>query len=251
MSKGKIKLIIFIILIIVLLSGSFITLDFARLSIIKDQFIYKHYLYIMISKFLIIILSTIIVFLIGKDGLNRKDTKRLKLIFIFIILSDISLAMGDTAFIGIIMFGVVQISLIIRNGTGIFEKLHCPNFRPFRNVQFINTILGTIFFVLIALDLFYSLTDNNNLLYLMIFYGSLLCLSLWTAVMNHILGIFPRINSLLVSIGMTFFVFCDLSVGFSLILKKGTYWIIADSLNWIFYTPAVLLIALSGYNFNK
>ena len=219
--------------------------------IIKEQFIYKHYLYIMMSKFLIIILSTIIVFLIGKDGLNKKDTKTLKIIYIFIILSDISLALGDTAFIGIIMFGVVQISLITRNGVGIFEKLNSLNYRPLRSVQFINTILGTILLVLIALDFVYSVGVSNKLLYLMIFYGSLLCLSLWTAVMNHIIGIFPRINSLLVSIGMTFFLFCDLSVGFSLILERGNYWIIADSLNWIFYTPAILLIALSGYDYNK
>jgi hypothetical protein len=32
-------------------------------------------------------------------------------------------------------------------------------------------------------------------------------------------------------------------------LNKGTIWLIADSVIWIFYTLALTLIALSGYSF--
>ncbi len=248
MNRIKFKLIIFIITIILLLSGSFITLDFARLSILD---MYNRLMFTAIMKYIIVILCATLVFVIGKDGLSKNDTRRLTLSYILILLSDVLIAIPNKAYLGIISFGLVQISLIYRNGAGIFKKIKDGRQHIQRSRLLINTILTTILLAIIVADIFCSIQNDSSLLYLMIIYGSLLCLSVWIAAANFITGLFPRKNSMLILTGMIMFLLCDLNVGFSLVLDINTYWVIADSLIWIFYTPALLLIALSGYDFNK
>lgn len=251
MNKIKSKFIMIIVLLIVFISSSYITLDLARLSVIKSELMYKRLLYTDLAKLIVIILSATLIFIIGKDGLSSIDTTKLKLIYIFIILADFSLVMLENAYLGIFLFALVQVGLIFRNGSGILVKFKNGELKLLRSKLFINTILSTIFGLVVILNLFSSLLKDQLLLYFMVSYALILSISLWTAIANPILGLFPRLNSILISIGMILFVLCDLNVGLSFALKLGTGKIIADSIVWIFYTPALTLVALSGYNYHQ
>ena len=251
MIKRKLRIIVFIILAIIFISGSFITLDFARLFVIKNELIYKRLLFTNLTKYSVVILATTIVFLIGKDGLNKSDTTRLKFIFVFILLADIALGVLKNAYIGIILFSIVQSGLIIRNGSNLIDVLKNNNYVQLRKPLYINTFLSTIFCQLLVFNLIRSLLNDSTLIYLMIFYAILLSISLWVAISSSIIGAFPNINSKLISTGMILFILCDINVGLSMSLRQGTTHIFIDSIIWIFYTPALLLIALSGYDYTK
>lgn len=248
MSKTKFKLIIAILALIIFISSSFITLDWARFFVIKEDIIYNRFIYTYISKFLIVILTAILVSMIGKDGISKKDTNMLKLIYVFIVLADIALGLLMKPFLGIFLFSIVQISLIYRNGNELFSIIKNNGFKLILGNLVINTILSTILLLLIISDIISNMLNEQLLFYIMIFYASLISISLWTAVANMSLNIFPKLNSRLITFGMVSFVLCDLNVGLSFVLNRGTLWLIADSLIWIFYTLALTLIALSGYD---
>ncbi|CAK7011891.1 hypothetical protein [uncultured Tissierella sp.] len=249
MDKSKFKFVWIIIFLIIFISGSFITLDWARFFIVKEELKYNRFLYTYIAKFLIVILSTTLVFIIGKNGLSHSDTKNLKFIYIFIILADISLVIFKEPYIGIILFSIVQLGLISRNGSAILKNFTIDKSKVLSNNIFINTVLATVLFILIIMKVANNLMKESTLFYILKFYVVLLSASLLIAIANLLLKIFPKPNSILVTIGMFFFVLCDLNVGLTMALQLGNFSLITDSLIWMFYTPALTLIALSGYNY--
>ncbi len=249
MDKSKFKFVWIIIFLIIFISGSFITLDWARLFIVKEELKYHRFPYTYIAKFLIVILSTTLVFIIGKNGLSYSDTKNLKFIYIFIILADISLVIFKEPYIGIILFSIVQLRLISRNGLAILKNFTIDKSKVLSNNIFINIVLATVLFMLIIMKIANNLMKESTLFYILQFYVILLSTSLLISIANLLLKIFPRPNSILVTIGMFFFVLCDLNVGLTMALQLGNFSLIADSLIWMFYTPALTLIALSGYNY--
>lgn len=249
MDKSKFKFVWIIIFLIIFISGSFITLDWARLFIVKEELKYNRFLYTYIAKFLIVILSTTLVFIIGENGLSHSDTKNLKFIYIFIILADISLVIFKEPYIGIILFSIVQLGLISRNGSAILKNFTIDKSKVLSNNIFINTVLATVLFILIIMKVANNLMKESTLFYILKFYVVLLSASLLIAIANLLLKIFPKPNSILVTIGMFFFVLCDLNVGLTMALQLGNFSLITDSLIWMFYTPALTLIALSGYNY--
>lgn len=251
MNKSKYRAILIILSLIIFISGTYISLDWARLFVIKEELKHNNLLYTYIAKSLIVILSTILVFIIGKDGLNPKDTKRLKFIYIFIILADISLVIFEKPYIGIFLFSVAQLGLIFRNGKGIFEKYKVDNLCILKENLFVNILLFIVLFILIMVIIMKDLLRNKNLFYVFLFYAILLSISLLTAIANLLLKVFPRPNSILITIGMLSFLLCDLNVGFTMALETSTISLITDSIIWIFYAPALTLIALSGFNFSK
>ncbi|OZV10980.1 hypothetical protein CIW83_17075 [Tissierella sp. P1] len=249
MDKIKFKFVWIIIFLIIFISGSFITLDWARFFIVKEELKYNRFLYTYIAKFLIVILSTTLVFIIGENGLSHSDTKNLKFIYIFIILADISLVIFKEPYIGIILFSIVQLGLISRNGSAILKNFTIDKSKVLSNNIFINTVLATVLFILIIMKVANNLMKESTLFYILKFYVVLLSASLLIAIANLLLKIFPKPNSILVTIGMFFFVLCDLNVGLTMALQLGNFSLITDSLIWMFYTPALTLIALSGYNY--
>ena len=119
---------------------------------------------------------------------------------------------------------------------------------PLKSSLFINTILSTVLFLLFLMKLINEHLDERLLFIVIVFYGLVVSTSLWAAFANYLLKLFPKTNSILVSLGMLFFVLCDINVGLSLALPHGLAKTISSNLIWIFYTPALTLIGLSGYN---
>ena len=246
MNRRKYKVILAILFAIVFISGGFISVDWYGFYIGLTK--YDTALYSYIAKSIILMLSIFLVFLIGKDGLNKKDSFLLKLIYIFIILADISFILFKEPYMGIGLFSIVQICLILRNTMAIKDNYKGNKSHRLKSSLFINLILGTIFLIISFLRIINGLIDRPILLLLMLSYSILISISLWTSLANILLDIFPKSNGVLAVMGMVFFILCDLHVGLALSLNHGVSRSIAENLIWVFYTPALTLVALSGYN---
>ena len=68
--------------------------------------------------------------------------------------------------------------------------------------------------------------------------------------LNYYIGHFPKKNALFIMIGMIFFFIGDFLVGIEIITEDIYIKNILNLFLWIFYTPAVTLLALSGYNYS-
>lgn len=236
---------------IVFVSGGFVALDWTKFFIFTKNNRITSNIYSYSAKYLIVLMTSILVFIIGRDGINKKDTTMLCLIFMFIILADLSLATLVEPYIGIFFFSIVQLLLIVRNGCGFIKNYRQDESNNLKKSLFINTILSTIFFVVNIIQILRELIDKPSLLYMMIFYALLISVSLWTAIANLLLKIFPRINAILITIAMLCFVLSDLNVGLSFALQLSKQKLFIEGIIWIFYTPALTLIAFSGYDLKR
>ena len=106
MIKNKLAIIVSLILMI---SGGFIALDLVKAPS-------------LVLKGLIVFLTSLLVFVINRDGLSKEDTSLLKLIYILIILADLSLILFKKAYTGIIIFFFAQCFLIYRNYRCIYRR---------------------------------------------------------------------------------------------------------------------------------
>ncbi len=242
-SKKK-KIIVIILLFIVITGVLFIWQDFALLFFPKNAFPING-----LSNFLkafIIFLTTLLMFLIGRDCLNPKDAVHMKVIYILIILADFSLVFFRSPMIGVSVFFLVQLNLVIRNSKHLREKIASVNMAK-RRILLSYTLLMCLVDLFCILFLVKTLSDQIPLLVTLSLYLLMVSTSLWTALTNFFIGLFPRRNGLSVFIGMFCFLLCDINVGLSWIHPEEAVRLIAASLIWVFYTPALTLIALSGY----
>lgn len=225
-----------ILSLILVTSGGFIALD-----IVKHESS-------QIFKGLVVLLSTILVFRISRNGLNKRDTNLLKLIFILIIFADLSLIYFKKPYIGIVIFFLVQCILIYRN-------IRCTDKRYILEILLTRESIILIFSLSTALLIylfFIRVYIGDNILFILfILYGIIKSCSVFISAVNFRLKLFSKINRILLLIGIICFYLCDISVGLTLTLNKGFIREFTSFLIWIFYTPALTLIALSGYDFKK
>lgn len=235
---------------VVFLSGSYITLDWSRFFIRPDDPVYTEYLYSGAAKLLVSLLCAAIVWTTGNDGITDSDTGKMKLIFTAIFAADILFSL-KYKIPGIALFGIAQILLAFRNGTGMRRLISSAGFFEKKKFLLLPGILIAVTIPVILSRIFYPLLKGSMMFYMISEYAVLLGISLWIALANPGIGFFPKINSILIIIGMIFFFLCDINVGLSIALKQGIYRLYVNSTVWIFYTPALILLALSGYNYKK
>ncbi|TJX15894.1 hypothetical protein E9840_01695 [Tissierella creatinini] len=249
MSQKKKNFVFIILFFIAVLSLGFILLDWLPLiSKYKLQISYK---YSYSFKVIVVLLTTLLVFISGNDCLSKRDLKEMKRIFILVLLADSALVGFQTPVIGILFFSFVQLCLVFRNSKGMREVIKSDGNFKLRRSLFINTILVTTLFILNLVRIMDNHMENKLLLLIMVLYGFMVSLSLWTAMANYLLKLFPKTNSIMVALGMCFFALCDINVGLSLILPEGLIRTISSDLVWIFYAPALTLLALSGYKYKN
>lgn len=241
MTKSKTTIIISFVLII---AGAFIGLDLVRyfnVTNIED-------IYSMTLKAAIVLLTSLLAFNIGGHGLSRKDERLLRLIYLLIILADLSLLIFDKAYLGIAIFFLVQSCLIYRNVSYISNRYSFVETSD-RFVIIFASLL--IVMLLIYINMIRSRLDDLLLLILFIVYGAIKSLSLLTSILAFKLKVFPKTNRTLLLIGVVCFYICDLNVGLAMAFRGDSLGNLSNVLTWIFYTPALTLIALSGYDFNN
>ncbi len=225
------------------LGACFIALDFSR-------FLNQNYIYDIfpsaILKRVCVIIAAIIAWSVGRDGLSPKDSRLMKAAFIFVIFGETAFFIGERA-IGVGMFAVCQTLLTIRNGTGLRYKFTSAGSKQ-KIELFVSGLIVIISVVFPFLSGYLFKTDIIlNIAYL---YGIILSISLWAGLACSILGLLPQRNAGMAASGMTCFFCCDVLVGLDAVLEAGLPWLLANSFIWIFYIPALVLLALSCYRYN-
>lgn len=193
-----------------------------------------------------VLLAAALVWTAGKGSLNHKDNRLMKLVFIVICIGEVFFLLAKPA-IAIGVFAVCQALLIFRHSKGLTLKLVKAGIR-----QKVPLLLWAAVLALAIITTFiqlYPVQEYRALAVIAVSYWSILSLSVWTAQANYILGIFPKPNAKMAAVGMVCFYFCDICVGLDGILSGSTIWMLANSLIWIFYTPAITLLALSCYKY--
>jgi hypothetical protein len=234
-----------ILFILLALSIWFIILDFSRFY--SHNYSYDIYPSALLKR-INVILAAFLVWVTGKDRLSLTDSRRMKAAFIFIILGEAAFAFGARA-IGVGMFAVCQILLIVRNSTGLKYKLKRAS-----DAQKKELVISEVIIVLILLlfaFLFASFNRGFNTAIAIYIYGIILSISLCAGLANSILVLLPKVNSIMVAAGMICFFCCDVLVGFDAAMEAGVPWLLVNSFIWVFYIPALVLLALSCYRYNK
>lgn len=244
------KTLLFIILgLILVLFGGYTALDWFQFIKGIANFTQPEIPYVRATKVAVSLLSAIIVFLIGRDGFDRKDTLRIVITYAVIFIGDI-LLLFDVTLAGIGIFALSHFCFIARNGAGIkgyFARRSPKN----RLWDFVTGIIAAGIIIAAMAGLFYPLLKGNAFFYALLGYGLVLCVSLWIAWASVRVKFMPAANAWMAAIGITCFMLSDLLVGIHFATEPGAMQTAAIYVTWLFYTPALVLPALSGYDLKK
>ncbi len=205
-----------------------------------------------IAKFAVTAIVTVIVFFIGKNALCTRDRRLLQAAFVMALCADFCLKIlhnyshfldhrSDYTLLGICFFMVVQALLIFRH-TRVDDNG--------RESPWILCIPFAVMFVANALHLFRIFEGPT--VPIVATYGAFLICSLVVACKVPKMGYFPEKNARNIKRGMILFFCCDACVGISLATGpdhsvQEIVATVANNFVWYFYTPALILLALSGY----
>lgn len=213
--------------------------------IIYCAFIYIDYtnnfetVYSPMLKYFGILICLLLVTLIGNNGHDKKDTMFLRGAFLFTALADLCMIILNLNELGIIIFCLVQITYIIRHGRAAGRK------------SGLNFLVATMMFAILIIIILISKLGIEDLDYggikkttviIGAIYAVILIYSVYIGWKTLKITFYPIGSRYLIAIGITLFLFCDITVALSTILKKLSIFI------WIFYLPSQILLALSGYN---
>lgn len=226
----------------------YIITSFADFSRLLSPYAYYSTFPKEIIKRLIVLLSAALVWLGGKDCLNSQDNQRMKAVFIFISLGEVCFLISKPI-IAIFFFAICQCLLITRHCRGMFGKLTTADQRQKRKLAL--AALGLASLLFIGAAMLYPIINLSSLVLMGIGYGIILCISLWVGLANFVLGLFPLPNSRMIALGMLCFFCCDILVGMDGLLGYSTAWILTSSFIWVFYAPAITLLALSSYSYSS
>ena len=249
LSSTKIAEILAVVLTISFLLGGIVHLDWFR--IIQSPITIPLSPYTEAAKLIVAYLACFLAAGAGSDYCwCRKDARWLKYTFCLI-------AAADTCFIahvpeaGILIFMVVQLMLIVRHLTGCFAhegKMALKSSKLFMAIVFL--VPGSIC-CLCAKFFWYPRTGFDDTFVTFSVYFILKTISVFASYGAIIIGKMPKLNARLCAFGMTLFFICDHTVTGNLLLNQkseGVAYICTSSLTWMFYGPALTLLALSGYD---
>lgn len=237
--------------LIVFLLGGLIHLDWSRL--------YTNPLHATLSpytegcKLTIAYLTAILTWRVRVDqgdAWSTADALWLRKIFVLI-------ALADTCFIaqnpppGILIFMAVQAMFIMRH----FDGYNTPEGKAalLQHKMGLLALYGSTlaFCATSAAFFWYPRTGINDTFIILAVYFCFKCTSVLASFAAIVIGKMPRPNSILVATGMASFFICDHTVTGNLLFSQETEkvpYIITSSLTWMFYGPALTLLALSGYH---
>lgn len=244
MNKRKKQSLTILLAAIIAVSIFTVVVDFSRLTSFNS--VYNQYPNEVIKR-INVFLAAVIVLLAGKDKLSKKNHRYMKLAFTFICLGEL-LFLISSPFTAILAFAIAQCLLIARHALGIKSKL--SNLWLIHKLELAFWGFALIFLFLFAVLYLFNSTISKELFAAGCLYGLILSISLWMGLANYTLNLSPKPNSTMIAIGMLCFYCCDILVGLDGILGYGTPWLVVTSFIWIFYTPAITLLALSCYRYS-
>ena len=147
---------------------------------------------------------------------------------------------------GIAIFMIVQLLYIIRH-IRLFEY-HTKNQSQLKLI--ISIVSGLLIFSFNGYFIYYlwKILVQKGLFIPVLIYSIIISISLYIAILIFIYNKKYKTNTLFILSGMSFFYISDLNIIISLLFKGDYFTSYTRILIWIFYMPAILFLALSGYN---
>lgn len=250
-TAGKRKRVGVLVGLILVLAASFLTFDWTQYYFDLVRLSDPELLYSRFAKTATSFLIFLLALSVGEDGIDKQDPKRLRRAFVALFAGDLLFLLDEIDpffdLVAVIVFLAGHVLIIVRNGQGLWA--HLTQGRGTRGLP--GEILMGVGIVVVTVLLFaFTLLEHlrgTPLLYILIVYALFLDLSLWTGWMSLRVGYFPKTNAILIAAGATCFFVGDYMVGFNLSLGPTMQRATTLFLTWVFYAPAIALLALSGY----
>ncbi|NLZ49791.1 MAG: hypothetical protein GX895_13625 [Clostridiales bacterium] len=198
-------------------------------------------------KYISILLCFVLSLLIDEYGLNHKDTLLLQLGLLFTTLADLFFLILDFCELGVITFCLVQIIYFMRY---LSKNNHY-------------TVIKLITFIVITTIIYLTLSIFSKNIMFLFMVAFIYTITLIASVIRSIKSCkekyFPSPNRYMIVVGMMLFMLCDINVGLSYLASNSNfhctflnkYEATSSFLIWLFYLPSQVLLALSGYDFDK
>jgi hypothetical protein len=238
-------------LLIVALTASFLIFDWRQYFLIRVRISDPELMFSRISKTLTSFLIFLLAISVGDDGIDRTDPRKLRLCFVAIFAGDLLFLMDEIHpafdYAAILTFLAGHVLIILRNGQGMRAY--------FRERPGLSSYMGDIALgvgILVFTAVLFAVTllpflQGSALLYVLVVYALVLDVSLWTGWTSLRVGHFPFRNAVLIAVGASCFFVGDYLVGFNLSLEPSIERATTVFMTWVFYAPAITLLALSGY----
>jgi hypothetical protein len=193
------------------------------------------------------VICAALVFFIGNAVVTRKDTLMLSAGFVLTLVADWFLVATESQFlVGVGLFVVVHILLTVRHAQGFGDSLSPERrARTLRLLALTALAAGGVTALLLSQVMHILLRSGRTAIE--VGYVLILTVSMWMGWGALIRGFYSRLNAWFIAIGITSFYLCDVSVGLAADLQGTTIGEVMKILVGFFYTPALLLLALSGY----
>jgi hypothetical protein len=191
------------------------------------------------------VLCAAIVVLIGGNRVATRDWRLLLAAFGLTMVADWFLTLNDQALPGTVIFLGVHALLIVRHAQGLRASFARAERSRTVRLMIISALLcyGAAVALIIGVA---PILRRSGQFTLDSIYLLFLATSLWMGWGTLIRRAYARLNAWFIAVGMTFFYLCDVTVGLS-VAQGGTQTgrILSDLIAFS-YTPALLLLALSG-----
>jgi hypothetical protein len=243
------KAVFLLVGLVLMVTGSFMSVDWV------NYFTGSSTVYPAYAKPVVSALCALIAFLALKNNLGKRDFWLLAATFICIVIVDVTMSiyvysanqsLGQSVFfVGAGLSIVAHILLLIRHAKGfkfLKEKGSALSRVGFPLAFFLPVI---VLFIILSPFLMKVGQFWPSLIYALIITASLWVA--WEAFRHHL---FPRANAWLIAFGVTAWFCCEL-VGVVHNIEIGPISDLAMNGTWIFYMPAILLLALSGHRYSK
>jgi hypothetical protein len=195
------------------------------------------------------ILCGAIVLLIGRNRVSDLDRRLLYAAFALTLVADYFLTLSNRPMPGTVIFLAVHALLIARHAQGFRASL-----APGRRARTVRGLAVSALVVFGGAGLLIwrvsPILSRTGQLALDTVYLLFLATSLWMGWGTLIRDRFARLNAWFIAAGMTFFFACDVTVGLAVAESGTRAGLILNDLIAFFYTPALLLLCLSGFTWN-
>ena len=196
------------------------------------------------------VLCAIMVALIGPAGVDRRDVRLLGAAFAVTLVADFCLILRDWMIPGTVIFLVVHALLITRHARGFGDSLlPAERGRSLRLYALTAAVAyGGAGALIVAVK---PILQRTHSLALDSVYLFCVATSMWMAWGTLIRRFFHERNAWYVAIAMTCFFCCDVTVGIAASLEGTVGGAVLTNLVGFFYTPALVLLAYSGYHWRS
>lgn len=231
-----------IILGIALLALGFMGLDWSRLLLRPENLEVSTLSNVL--KVGVSFLAAVIAWRARGHGLSARDERTFMILFGLVFVADVCFVV-NLAPVGIVLFAIFQGMLAKRNLMGWREARSALAEKRFLLAGIAAAVAASLGATVYGI---YALQGVTPLLFVIAVYVTFLWASVVAAWVARYSGAFPATNARLMSVGMLLFLFCDITVAGNLALPPTSLArVVTSSLTWMFYAPALVLIACSAW----